>query len=71
MRFPIDVAFVTREGSITRCWSDVPSWRIVAWRGFATVELAAGTLRKTGTERLHRLVLVPFSSTGAEGGVHG
>ena len=68
MHFPIDVAIVDRAGAITRCWSDVPSWRVVGWRGFATVELAAGTLRRTATERLHRLVLVPFSSASCEPG---
>ena len=71
MRFPIDVAFVSRDGVITRCFSQVPSWRIVMWRGFATVELPAGTLSRTGTKRSQRLVLIPFSqprdenSTGA------
>ena len=61
MRFPIDIAFVTREGAITRCFSQVPSWRIVMWRGFATVELPAGTLRRTETKRAQRLALIPFS----------
>ena len=66
MRFPIDVAFVSREGAITRCFSQVPSWRIVAWRGFATVELPAGTLRRTGTKRSQRLALIPFSQVRDE-----
>jgi len=66
MRFPIDVAFVDREGAITRCFSRVPSWRIVLWRGFATVELPAGTLSRTGTTRSQRLALMPFSQTADE-----
>ena len=59
MRFPIDVVFINREGSITRCHSHVPAWRIVMSYGFATIELAAGTLLRTETRRSQRLALVP------------
>lgn len=47
MRFPIDVAFVDREGRIVKIASGVRPWRIrAAWRAFATVELTAGALRR-------------------------
>lgn len=43
MRFPIDVLFVDRQGRVMRAARHVPAWRMaVAWRAFATIELAAG-----------------------------
>ena len=50
MRFPIDVLFAARDGRIVGMRHAVRAWR-AAWavRGFATIELPAGTLARTGT----------------------
>ncbi len=49
MRFPIDVAFVGRDGRIRRLSSSVRPWRIRASLGtFAVVELPAGALTQLG-----------------------
>ena len=45
MRFPIDLAFVTREGLVLKTRANVGPWRLsVCLRAFAVVELPAGTL---------------------------
>jgi uncharacterized protein len=52
MRFAIDIAFVTREGRVVKVCSTVVPWRIaVAWGGYAVVELAAGALSRSETQR--------------------
>ena len=58
MRFPIDIAVVARDGRIVKSRSIVPPSRIVAaLRGFAVIELPAGTLRRHDTLDGDRLVL--------------
>jgi len=58
MRFPIDIAVVTRDGRIVKSRSIVPPSRIVAaLRGFAVIELPAGTLRRHDTVDGDRLVI--------------
>lgn len=50
MRFPIDLAFVTRGGRVvkTRAW--VRPWRVaLALRAYAVIELPAGTLDRCDT----------------------
>ena len=60
MRFAIDVLFVDRAGSIVRMRRAVPPWRIaLAWRGFATIELPAGTIDRTGLREGDRLAITP------------
>jgi uncharacterized membrane protein (UPF0127 family) len=50
MRFPIDVAFVTREGRVVKTHTALPPWRIAAaFRAYAVVELPATTLANTDT----------------------
>jgi uncharacterized membrane protein (UPF0127 family) len=50
MRFPVDVLFVDRAGRVLKVAPSVAPWRIrLHWRAFAVVELAAGTLARTGT----------------------
>jgi len=50
MRMPIDILFVTRDGRVTRVLHAVPAWRIAAsFSAFATIEMASGTLARTGT----------------------
>jgi len=45
MRFPIDVVFVDKAGTIVKVRRDVRPWRIaVAVTAFATIELLAGSV---------------------------
>lgn len=58
MRFPIDVVFVDRSGRVLRIAANVPAWRMTAsLRAFATIELAAGTVARTGMATGHILSL--------------
>ncbi|MBZ5558998.1 MAG: DUF192 domain-containing protein [Acidobacteriia bacterium] len=46
MRFPIDVAFVGRDGRVVQVAEDLPPWRVAAAPSASVViELAAGVLR--------------------------
>ena len=50
MRFPIDVAFVARNGRVIKVRPAVPPWRATAsLRGFTVIEFPAGTLERSGT----------------------
>ena len=52
MRFPLDLLFLDRAGTVLKAAPDVRPWRIRgAWRGFAVVELAAGALAASGARR--------------------
>jgi len=52
MRFPLDLIFLNRAGTVLKTAPDVPPWRIrAAWRGFAVVELAAGALAASDCRR--------------------
>jgi uncharacterized membrane protein (UPF0127 family) len=45
MRFPIDVAFVGRDGRVVRVAQDMAPWRVAAAPSASvTIELAAGVL---------------------------
>ena len=58
MRFPIDLAFVTRDGRIVKVKGSVGPWRLAAAiRAFAVIELAAGRLERTETVRGDRLIV--------------
>lgn len=60
MRFPIDIAFVTREGRVVKACSHVQPWRIAAaWRAYGVIELAAGTLAACDTAVGDLLAIVP------------
>jgi hypothetical protein len=52
MRFAIDVAFVDRHGKVLAVRHNLVPWRIaVSWRAYAVIEMAAGTLQRSGTGR--------------------
>ena len=59
MRFPIDVAFVDRDGVVRRAYHGIRPWRMSrVVRGARTAyELPAGTLAGAGVERGSRLRL--------------
>ena len=59
MRFPIDVAFVARDGRVVKTRRSVVPWRITAaLRAHAVVELPVGTLARCETVVGDRLVVV-------------
>ena len=48
MRFALDIVAVTRDGEVIKIRTRVPRNRIVlAWSGFAMIELPAGTLERS------------------------
>ena len=60
MRFTIDVAFVTKTGKVLKRYDAVPPWRMAfAWRAFAAIELAAGTLRASETVKGDLIEILP------------
>src|SRR5436309_2887590 len=60
MRFTIDVAFVAKTGEVIKRYDSVRPWRMaIAWRAFAVVELAAGTLRASETVKGDIVEIVP------------
>ena len=61
MKFPIDVAFVSKAGRVLKIRAAMPAWRMAAaLRGFAVVELAAGALARSETKVGDDLVLRPI-----------
>ena len=60
MRFPIDVAFVDKEGRAVRLVHDLQPWRMAAsFRARAVIELAAGRLEQCGVRLGDRLYVAP------------
>jgi uncharacterized membrane protein (UPF0127 family) len=58
MKFPIDVAFVSKSGRILKTVHALAPWRIAgSLRAFAAVEFAAGTLARTKTQTGDTLVV--------------
>lgn len=58
MKFPIDVAFVRRDGSIVKIRAAMPAWRMAAaWGGHAVVEMAAGSFARAETRTGDVLVI--------------
>ncbi len=58
MKFPIDVAFVGRDGRVRKVREAVRPWRMsAALRGYAVIELPAGALRATNTNVGDTLVI--------------
>jgi uncharacterized membrane protein (UPF0127 family) len=50
MRFPIDIAFVSRDGLIVSVRSALPAWRLaLSLRAYAVVEMPAGSLARADT----------------------
>jgi uncharacterized membrane protein (UPF0127 family) len=64
MRFPIDIAFTTRDGRIVKACTAVKPWRIAAsFRGSIAIELPAGTLSRCETRAGDSLVILPAESS--------
>lgn len=64
MRFPIDIAFATRDGRIVKACAGVKPWRLAAaFGGSVVIELPAGTLSRCETRAGDLLVIVPAESS--------
>lgn len=64
MRFPIDVAFVAKDGRVVKVRSGLGPWRMAAaWSAYAVVEMAAGELDGSGTKAGDRLLVLPRPSS--------
>jgi uncharacterized membrane protein (UPF0127 family) len=62
MRFPIDVVFVRRDGTVARVVSNLAPWRIaIAFGAHAAIELAAGGAARCGTSVGDRVRLTPVT----------
>jgi hypothetical protein len=58
MRFPIDVLFVDRAGTVVKVVRNLEAWRIAgAWGAHAAIELAAGAIPDGTVEAGDRLYL--------------
>ena len=58
MQFPIDVLFIRRDGTVVKRVLNLKARRIaVAWRAFAVLEFAAGSLAVAETKVGDRLEL--------------
>jgi uncharacterized membrane protein (UPF0127 family) len=63
MRFPIDVVFVSRDGTVAKVCARVRPWRAAfAWGAFAAIELVAGGADRSHTAVGDRLRLISPSS---------
>jgi uncharacterized membrane protein (UPF0127 family) len=50
MRFPLDLIFLDRAGRVLKTSQEVKPWRIrAAWLAFGVVELATGSVARSGT----------------------
>ena len=64
MKFPIDVAFVRRDGRILKCAPAIQPWRMaMALRAYAAIELPAGALTRHETKVGDVMTIVPAVSS--------
>ncbi len=65
MRFPIDVLFIRRDGTVVKCVSGLRPWRIALAPGaYAVVEFPAGALEQSATRRGDRVVFETCAARG-------
>lgn len=49
MRVPLDILFLTSDGTILKCVYDIQPWRVaVCLRAKTTIELPSGNIKKSG-----------------------
>lgn len=64
MQFPIDLVYLDRKNRIRKLCSDVPPWRLSAClRAHSILELPAGTIRESQTQRGDTLEFLAMSSS--------
>ena len=63
MKFPLDVLFLHRDGTILKQLSDLQPGQFgpLVWRSHLAVELPAGTIAATGTVPGDRIILEPVA----------
>lgn len=62
MKFPIDVAFVARDGRIVKISHALPAWRMAAaWGGYAVIEMAAGAFASADVAAGDVVCVIPRS----------
>lgn len=62
MRFPIDLVYLDRKHRVRKVRSAVGAWRLsVCFTAHSVLELPAGTIRATQTERGDQMELLPLS----------
>jgi uncharacterized membrane protein (UPF0127 family) len=62
MKFPIDLVYLDRKNRIKKVCDSVPAWRLsVCLSAHSILELPAGTIRSTRTERGDMLEFQPAS----------
>ncbi len=67
MRFPIDILFTKRDGTIVKVREHVQPCRVSgAWSAFAVIELAAGIAARAAVRPGDRLELARRDSLGAD-----
>ena len=60
MRFPIDLVYLDRKNRIRKLRSGVGAWRVSAClTAHSVIELPAGTIRETRTERADTIDITP------------
>ena len=60
MRFPLDIVFVAKDGTVVKACPNVRPWRIaLSWRAFAVVEGPVGMIGQTGTQPGDTLAVHP------------
>jgi hypothetical protein len=60
MRFPLDIVFVAKDGTVVKACANVRPWRVaLAWRAFAVVEGPVGMIERTGTRKGDRIAVQP------------
>jgi len=58
MRFTIDVVFANRQGQVVKLCRHLKPWRIgVGLKAFAAIEMAAGSIERTGITKGDRLAV--------------
>jgi uncharacterized protein len=67
MRFPIDLVYLDKEHRVRKVRSAVGAWRLSAClSAHSVIELAAGTIRQTETQRGDQLEFEPVSTGEAQ-----
>ena len=68
MKFPIDLVYLDRNHRVRKRRPNVPSWRFsVCLSAHSVLELAAGTIARTGLHVDDQLQLIPLEADGAPG----
>jgi uncharacterized membrane protein (UPF0127 family) len=61
MQFPIDLIYLDRDRRVQKVRNDVPPWRLsVCFSAHSVLELASGSIRKTGTKPGDMLEFAPL-----------